>query len=248
MRIETVHGRHLVCGHIFKFEEIEVGQVWASADGSDRTVRVTRTRPGQWVEYEWEVQGQTKSHQKDSFSFQCRYCLVVSEEKAKEIMSDTQPDMILIRGIPGSGKSTIAKSFFEYVHLETDMFFLDDSGSYLFCGDKIKIAHDWCFDKVVEALSFGKDVVVSNTFTQLWEMEKYLHLAATHNLRVGVITAAGDYGNIHNVPESVVENMKNRFVPHEDLMDAIFDAYPNIQIVPCTQPRLQPSVVIGDEV
>jgi hypothetical protein len=86
MRIETVHGRNLVCGHIFAFEEILVGQVWASADGSDRTVRVVGTPYlGHWVVYEWEEQGQTKRHAKEQFAFQCRYCLVVSQEKANEI-------------------------------------------------------------------------------------------------------------------------------------------------------------------
>ena len=76
MRIETVCGRKLVCGHIYPTNEIKVGQIWAAADGSDRTVRVLKV-DGDWVEYEWQELGKTISHEKLAFAFQCRYCLVV---------------------------------------------------------------------------------------------------------------------------------------------------------------------------
>lgn len=32
MRIETINGRKLVCGHIFPASEVEVGQIWAAAE------------------------------------------------------------------------------------------------------------------------------------------------------------------------------------------------------------------------
>ncbi len=76
MRIETVNGRKLVCGHIFKTEEIKKGQRWAPADGSNREVKIVRV-DGSWVKYEWEEKGQRKTHEKDSFAFQCRYCKIV---------------------------------------------------------------------------------------------------------------------------------------------------------------------------
>lgn len=76
MRIETVHGRKLVCGHIFKTDEIKKGQRWAPADGSNREVKIVRV-DGSWVKYEWEEQGQRKTHEKEAFAFQCRYCKVV---------------------------------------------------------------------------------------------------------------------------------------------------------------------------
>ncbi len=76
MRVETIHGRHLLCGHFIRPDQIEPGQVWASADGSDRTVQVDRVE-GEWVYYSWHEHGRRMDHDKLSFAFQCRYCLVL---------------------------------------------------------------------------------------------------------------------------------------------------------------------------
>lgn len=76
MRIETVNGRDLVCEHFFKAHEIEAGQRWAPADGSNREVKIVSV-DGDCVKYEWEEQGQRKTHEKTLFAFQCRYCKVL---------------------------------------------------------------------------------------------------------------------------------------------------------------------------
>jgi hypothetical protein len=76
MRIELVNGRKLVCGHFFKAEEIKEGQVWAPADGSNRTVEVLSVN-NDLVKYTWEELGRTKIHEKEAFAFQCRYCKVI---------------------------------------------------------------------------------------------------------------------------------------------------------------------------
>ena len=76
MRIETVNGRNLVCGHFFPADELAVGQRWAPADGSNREVKIVAV-DGDWVEYEWQDNGERKTHQKLAFAFQCRYCKVV---------------------------------------------------------------------------------------------------------------------------------------------------------------------------
>lgn len=76
MRVETVNGRKLVCGHIFKVNEIKAGQRWAPADGSDHEVKIVSVDRDR-VKYEWDEQGQRKTHEKSSFAFQCRYCKVL---------------------------------------------------------------------------------------------------------------------------------------------------------------------------
>lgn len=73
MRIETVNGRKLVCGHIFPANELEVGQVWAPADGMDREVTITKI-DGDLIYYNGPL---LKASFRDFFSFQCRYCKVV---------------------------------------------------------------------------------------------------------------------------------------------------------------------------
>lgn len=76
MRVETVNGRHLLCGHILDVSQIHPGQKWAPADGSNREVVVMYT-DDDWVHYGWLADGKLVTHMKTSFAFQCRYCLVL---------------------------------------------------------------------------------------------------------------------------------------------------------------------------
>lgn len=76
-RVETVRGRHLLCGGIIPVSALKVGQRWAQADGTDHEVEIVKIVDG-WVTYTWETSdGVTESHEKLSFPFQCRYCLVL---------------------------------------------------------------------------------------------------------------------------------------------------------------------------
>ena len=85
-RVERVNNRWLLCGGILRYDQVKPGQVWAPASGEDRTVRVYDTSDG-WVDYAWYENGQARAHTKDSFSFQCRYCLVLpTPEVPKEIL------------------------------------------------------------------------------------------------------------------------------------------------------------------
>lgn len=121
--------------------------------------------------------------------------------------------LVLIRGLPGSGKSTIARSMAGYVHLEADMFFAQD-GEYKFDAGKIKDAHAWCQAMTRDALSQEKDVVVSNTFTQQWEMIPYIRMATEYGIVAQIIEAKGNFMNVHGVPPEVIEKMRARW---EDL-------------------------------
>lgn len=125
--------------------------------------------------------------------------------------------LYIVRGIPGSGKSTFAKSL-GGTHFEADMFFMVD-GEYKFDGSKIKEAHKWCQDNVHTAMLLNNTallnpvIVVSNTFTQEWEMEPYYQMADYFDYTVFSIIVENRHGGVnqHGVPEEVLTNMKNRF-------------------------------------
>lgn len=76
MRVELIHGRHLLCGHILANDQVRAGQKWAAADGSNRSVRIVAVAHD-WVTYTWDEYGEPKYHDKSIFAFQCRYCLVL---------------------------------------------------------------------------------------------------------------------------------------------------------------------------
>lgn len=121
-------------------------------------------------------------------------------------------ELILLRGLPGSGKSSFSKHLIDTHWIETDMFFMQD-GEYKFDGSKLRQAHQWCQDRVEDWMSKGFTVTVSNTFTQEWEMEAYYKLAEKYGYRVSSLIVENRHGgeNIHGVPADKLEQMRNRF-------------------------------------
>lgn len=99
-------------------------------------------------------------------------------------------------------------------HYEADMFFIDGFGNYNFDPTKIKDAHQWCQGMVKGdmILEYPK-VVVSNTFTQEWEMKPYMDMAKEYGYMVFSVIVENIHGGVneHNVPEDKIEQMRNRF-------------------------------------
>ena len=60
------------------------------------------------------------------------------------------PTLFIVRGVPGSGKSTFAKHIWnEYAICEADKYFVDrETGEYKFDATKLKEAHEWCRNQV----------------------------------------------------------------------------------------------------
>jgi predicted kinase len=117
--------------------------------------------------------------------------------------------LTLIRGLPGSGKSTLAKSLGVY-HLEADMFMMKN-GKYEFNPTRISGAHAWCTKRCWEALTTGIDVVVSNTFTQKWEIQPYIDMAIATDEPYRIIHCTSTFGSIHAVPDSAISAMLARW-------------------------------------
>lgn len=126
-------------------------------------------------------------------------------------------ELILLRGLPGAGKSSLAKSLVgdnDCAHREADMYFLDENGNYVFNPSHLKEAHTWCQQEIEFAMKIQHErIVVSNTFTQAWEMQPYYDLAEKYGYRVySLIIENRHLGvNSHGVSEEKLEQMKQRF-------------------------------------
>ena len=123
------------------------------------------------------------------------------------------PRLTIVRGLPGSGKSTYAKSLGIH-HVEADMFWMNN-GVYQFPQDDdpnkmryLAMAHKWCYNQVRQAMWYGMDVVVSNTFTAVERIVPYVELANFLKYDVIVVTMENDFGSIHGVPDEVIDGMR----------------------------------------
>ena len=124
--------------------------------------------------------------------------------------------LTIVRGIPGSGKSTFA----EYLSMSNnavictaDDFFVDESGEYNWNPAKIGMAHSWCKKQCENAMKSGKDVIIANTSTTESELKPYITLANKFNYRVFSVIVENRHGgtNIHSVPDETISRMKGRF-------------------------------------
>ena len=136
--------------------------------------------------------------------------------------------LTLIRGLPGSGKTHLASIITDTMGtfmVEADDYFYDDYGNYVFDPDRLHAAHEWCLRQArFELIENKMDVVVSNTFTTLREMKEYYLLAKAAGVPLNVITCQGQFGSIHNVPESTMDKMRARFF-HGDVIKELGKLY-----------------------
>lgn len=120
--------------------------------------------------------------------------------------------LILLRGIPGSGKSTIANALCESdvnaEMYEADMYFMKD-GEYKFDQKLLGHAHDWCHMQASNAMKYGINrVIVANTFLKKWEMQEYIREALSYGYEIQVIDCQSTYHDVHGVPEATLDRMK----------------------------------------
>jgi hypothetical protein len=128
-----------------------------------------------------------------------------------------EPELVILRGLPGSGKSTKAKKEFpSHLHYEPDHLLCDTRGSYRFDLQIFQEAQKMVEHLADFALARGEDVVVSDVFPLLSDLEPYRKLASTHRALIRVIDVAGNFENSHNVPLFVLKRMKSTFEPYSD--------------------------------
>lgn len=133
--------------------------------------------------------------------------------------------LIILRGLPGSGKTTVAEILSNIGFTSDDIFnfkatictaddFFMDGDEYKFDPNKLGIAHKTCKDKCENAmLNNEKRVIVGNTSTTEKEIKPYFKLAQKYGYMVISLIVENRHGgkNTHNVPDKAIEKMENRF-------------------------------------
>ncbi len=126
------------------------------------------------------------------------------------------PTLYLIRGVPGSGKSTFAKvlreqGIVDFV-FEADDYFVDRD-TYKFKAENIGRAHELCQFNTRTMLNRGHSVAVSNTSVSEWEVGIYETMAIECNAQFVSIIVENRHGNknIHDCSDEKVEQMRKKF-------------------------------------
>ena len=129
--------------------------------------------------------------------------------------------MIILRGLPGSGKSTFA----EYLRIDlfggqnavtcsADDYMIDSAGNYQFDPKKLGYAHKACQDRAANAARCNIDlIIIANTNTKRDEMKDYEKIAEKYGYTVFVLTVNNMHGSksVHNVPDESLQKMRDRF-------------------------------------
>ena len=133
-------------------------------------------------------------------------------------------NLILVRGLPGSGKSSFARGLTQTHHPEAklhaaDDFFTAEDGTYRWKAKHVGSAHQQCQRRTLQDLRRGGTVIVHNTFTMSREFDAYLAMVVETNADLQVYSLF-DSGltdeqlaerNLHQVPVDAIRRMRERF-------------------------------------
>jgi predicted kinase len=136
--------------------------------------------------------------------------------------------LIIMRGLPGSGKSTKARELAGesgIIH-STDDYLIDPvSGKYKFDPQKIALYHEMNLRAAIDSMRSGiSPVVIDNTNVQKWHYEKYINAAKEYGYEVEIVAIdptsysesdihelAERQKRTHNVPKEVIIDMLNKW-------------------------------------
>lgn len=111
--------------------------------------------------------------------------------------------LLLLRGAPGAGKTTIAMSLVSRLNTDrsynrvtafaADDYFYNKHGDYLFVPEMLPRAHSFCRENVEEALQIGKSdvIIVHNTFCKEDDMKEYYRLAHKYSALCASVVVEG---------------------------------------------------------
>ena len=127
------------------------------------------------------------------------------------------PYVIILRGAPGTGKSTWAARYkamhpTETIVLSATDYFRGRDGIVRFRADRLQQSHAWCrnfFGLLIERCI--PRIVLDNTHMALWEYDGSMGAAFRQAYRVFQHVCTGTFQNTSHISEQKVQAMRKRF-------------------------------------
>ena len=131
---------------------------------------------------------------------------------------DMSINVIILRGLPGTGKTSIANQM-NGVVCSADEFMVCSDGNYAFNPERLAECHNKCFEKFVAVLNIGATPIVANTNTERWEMSRYIDYCSENGLTYTILDLydAGLTDEelvkrcVHGVPLDGMKRMRERY-------------------------------------
>lgn len=151
-------------------------------------------------------------------------------ERVINLVNQGYKVLILMRGLPGSGKSSLSKYILENTigynntydkHiLSTDDFFTKN-GVYQYNKSQLPEAHGYNHQRAFSVMCKGfSPVIIDNTNTQMWEMKPYAMMATDYGYILEILEPDTHWcfnekelekRNKHGVSKVVIKNMLDRY-------------------------------------
>ena len=131
--------------------------------------------------------------------------------------------VVIMRGIPGSGKSTyVLENYPKAIVCSADHYHITGDGLYNWTPERSEVAHELSRHKCRLSMRAKEPLIVIDcTNTQLCEFQRYLYYAEWYGYEVEVVhmMSGGPViswrRNVHDVPLEVIEEMIDRWEPFE---------------------------------
>jgi len=121
-------------------------------------------------------------------------------------------DLILLRGLPGAGKTELARILGGEAFENDDYFTIGDQ--YLFDVKRLHQAAASCLQNVKNAMEDQKPLIcVANTFADEKELDPYRRLCALHGYRCHIVTVENRHGGRtrHGTPSAQIATMRENY-------------------------------------
>jgi predicted kinase len=147
--------------------------------------------------------------------------------------------MVIMRGMPGSGKSYLSKLILDRSYKEPNykqhIFSADDffmiNGMYQYNVEKLEEAHRFCQNHALTKAREGySPIVIDNTNLQHWEMYPYVKIAVDNGYVINILEPNTPWRNnanslfkknTHNIPEIKLRRMIEKYEPLNNIEDIL---------------------------